>query len=85
MNADQALEKIRVDLAWEGPNGSKMRTICLPRGGAEALFAFAHPETPIEYIDAIMRLATKLTREEILRAADQLKIKTEERAADGKR
>jgi hypothetical protein len=73
MNAREAIEKMRADLEWCGPNGFKMRTICLPRDGVEALVQLLEPVSPIDTIDAIMRLATSLSREKAMEAAEQMK------------
>jgi hypothetical protein len=51
-----------------------MGICCLPRDGAEALIQFLEPVSPISTINAIMRLATSLSREKVLEAAEQMKV-----------
>ena len=73
MNARQAIEKMRADLEWRGPNDRVMGNICLPRDGAQALIQLLKPVSPLSTMDAIMRLATSLSREKVLEAAEQMK------------
>jgi hypothetical protein len=74
MNAQEAIEKMRADLAWRGPNDRVMGIICVPRAGAEALLQMLEPpRSPLDTINAIMQLAMSLTREEILQVAEEMK------------